>query len=150
MASASSGELGGRQALVTGGTGATGSVIASRLRQEGAVVWTVARSMPDDHPDPEHFIGAERSMVVRTTTLAMHLPTPYAAAKPRQPHTAKDWPPRSPPRGSGQHRRPPASSARRLPNGSWGESPPRGLPRPRAQPAHGPLVGNPTRSPRRI
>jgi NAD(P)-dependent dehydrogenase (short-subunit alcohol dehydrogenase family) len=73
MASASSGELGGRRALVTGGTGATGSVIASRLRQEGAKVWTVARSMPHDHPDPDHFIGADLTTVEGTTTVARHL-----------------------------------------------------------------------------
>jgi NAD(P)-dependent dehydrogenase (short-subunit alcohol dehydrogenase family) len=73
MATAGSGELVGRRALVTGGTGATGAVIARRLRQAGAEVWTVARSMPGDHPDPEHFIGADLSTVEGALTVAGQL-----------------------------------------------------------------------------
>jgi NAD(P)-dependent dehydrogenase (short-subunit alcohol dehydrogenase family) len=48
-------------------------VSARRLRQAGAEVWTVARSMPDDHPDPGHFIGAELSTVEGALTVAGQL-----------------------------------------------------------------------------
>jgi NAD(P)-dependent dehydrogenase (short-subunit alcohol dehydrogenase family) len=73
MATASTGELSGRRALVTGGTGATGAVIARRLGQEGAEVWTTARSMPEDHPDPERFITADLSTIEGTSTVAGQL-----------------------------------------------------------------------------
>ena len=73
MGAAGPGELSGRQALVTGGTGATGTVIARRLRQAGAEVWTVARSMPSDHSDPGHFIAADLSTVDGAATVAGQL-----------------------------------------------------------------------------
>jgi NAD(P)-dependent dehydrogenase (short-subunit alcohol dehydrogenase family) len=61
MQSYSDQELQGRRALVTGGTKGTGAATARRLRAAGATVITTARSLPDDHPDPEHFIAADTS-----------------------------------------------------------------------------------------
>jgi len=53
------GELRHRRALVTGSTQGAGAAIAERLRREEAEVWTTARRMPDDHPDPQRFIRAD-------------------------------------------------------------------------------------------
>ena len=70
MATASAEELQGLRALVTGGTGDTGSVIAEHLRRRGAEVWTTARSLPSGHPDPHHFIAADLSAAEGTDTVA--------------------------------------------------------------------------------
>src|SRR5438445_346459 len=59
MAAQGTGEFRYRCALVTGGTQGAGAAIAEQLRREGAEVWTTARRMPDDHPDPERFIAAD-------------------------------------------------------------------------------------------
>jgi NAD(P)-dependent dehydrogenase (short-subunit alcohol dehydrogenase family) len=53
--------LQGRRALVTGGTKGAGAATVKRLRAAGATVITVARSLPDDEPAPEHFIAADTS-----------------------------------------------------------------------------------------
>lgn len=42
-----------RRALVTGGTQGAGAAIAARLRDDGLEVWTTARALTDDHPDPD-------------------------------------------------------------------------------------------------
>jgi NAD(P)-dependent dehydrogenase (short-subunit alcohol dehydrogenase family) len=55
--------LDGRRALVTGGTKGAGAAIADRLRAAGATVTVTARSMPEHHPDPEHFVAADTSTV---------------------------------------------------------------------------------------
>ena len=73
MATASAGDLQGRRALVTGGTGDTGSVIAEHLRHQGAEVWTTARSLPSGHPDPHHFTAADLSTAEGTDTVAAHI-----------------------------------------------------------------------------
>ncbi|WP_327321469.1 SDR family oxidoreductase [Streptomyces sp. NBC_01210] len=52
--------LGGRRALVTGGTKGVGAAIAERLGQAGATVLVTARSKPDDL-DPTLFVGADLS-----------------------------------------------------------------------------------------
>src|SRR5689334_10843801 len=73
MATASVGDLRRRRALVTGGTGDTGSVIAEHLRRQGAEVWTTARSLPPEHPDPHHFIAADLSTAEGADTVAAHI-----------------------------------------------------------------------------
>ena len=52
--------LGGRRALVTGGTKGVGAAIAERLGQAGATVLVTARSKPDGL-DPKLFVGADLS-----------------------------------------------------------------------------------------
>jgi NAD(P)-dependent dehydrogenase (short-subunit alcohol dehydrogenase family) len=64
------GELRHRRALVTGSTQGAGAAIAERLRREGAEVWTTARRMPGDHPDPQRFIRADLTTPAGTTTVA--------------------------------------------------------------------------------
>jgi NAD(P)-dependent dehydrogenase (short-subunit alcohol dehydrogenase family) len=64
------GELRHRRALVTGSTQGAGAAIAERLRREGAEVWTTARRMPGDHPDPHRFIRADLTTPAGTTTVA--------------------------------------------------------------------------------
>lgn len=64
------GELRGRRALVTGSTQGAGAAIAEVLRREEAEVWTTARRMPDDHPDPKRFIGADLTTAEGTATVA--------------------------------------------------------------------------------
>lgn len=56
-------DLRGRRALVTGGTKGAGGAVSQRLRAAGATVTVAARSMPDDHPDPERFVAADTSTV---------------------------------------------------------------------------------------
>jgi NAD(P)-dependent dehydrogenase (short-subunit alcohol dehydrogenase family) len=73
MATASVGDLRRRRALVTGGTGDTGSVIAEHLRRQDAEVWTTARSRPSEHPDPHHFIPADLSTAEGADTVAAHI-----------------------------------------------------------------------------
>ena len=53
--------LGGRTALVTGGTKGAGAAIATRLREAGATVMATARSMPDGYDCPELFVAADLS-----------------------------------------------------------------------------------------
>lgn len=53
--------LEGRRALVTGASKGTGAAIAARLREAGATVLAVARTMPADYPDPELFVPADLS-----------------------------------------------------------------------------------------
>src|SRR5688500_16109430 len=66
-------ELSGRRALVTGGTQGAGAAIAEQLRRQGAEVWTTARRLPPDHPDPERFIAADLTTVDGTTAVAERL-----------------------------------------------------------------------------
>ena len=70
MAAFSTGALQGRRALVTASTQGTGAAIARQFRQEGAEVWTTARSVPDDNPDPERFITADLATIAGTSTVA--------------------------------------------------------------------------------
>ena len=70
MNAPASGELRGRRALVTGSTQGAGAAIAAVLRREEAEVWTTARRMPDDHPDPKRFIGADLTTAEGTATVA--------------------------------------------------------------------------------
>jgi len=70
MAASGTVELLGRRALVTGSTQGAGAAIAQQLRQEGAEVWTTARRMPDQHPDPERFIAADLASADGTASVA--------------------------------------------------------------------------------
>jgi NAD(P)-dependent dehydrogenase (short-subunit alcohol dehydrogenase family) len=70
MATQGNGELRDRRALVTGSTQGAGAAIAQQLRREGAEVWTTARRMPDDHPDPQRFIAADLTTAKGTTAVA--------------------------------------------------------------------------------
>lgn len=63
-------ELRGRRALVTGSTQGAGAAIAHQLRREGAEVWTTARRMPEDHPDPARFISADLATADGTDSVA--------------------------------------------------------------------------------
>jgi NAD(P)-dependent dehydrogenase (short-subunit alcohol dehydrogenase family) len=56
-----SGELTGKKILVTGGTKGMGEAIVRRLRADGGVVMTTARSMPQDLESPELFIQSDIS-----------------------------------------------------------------------------------------
>ena len=62
--------LQGRRALVTGSSQGTGAAVAQLLREHGAAVWTTARSLPSDLPEPEHFIAADISTADGTDRLA--------------------------------------------------------------------------------
>jgi NAD(P)-dependent dehydrogenase (short-subunit alcohol dehydrogenase family) len=70
MAAQGTGELRHRCALVTGSTQGAGAAIAQQLRREGAEVWTTARRMPDDHPDPQRFIAADLTTADGTSAVA--------------------------------------------------------------------------------
>lgn len=52
-------ELAGRRALVTASTQGAGAAIARRLRDQGAVVWTCARTAPDTAVEGVHFVAAD-------------------------------------------------------------------------------------------
>lgn len=54
-------ELSGLRVLVTGGTKGIGKAVVSLLRNEGAVVVAVARSIPEVMPKDVHFIAADLS-----------------------------------------------------------------------------------------
>ena len=54
-------ELGGKRALVTGGTKGVGAAVVAALRDAGARVVTTARSMPADLRDPGDFVAADMS-----------------------------------------------------------------------------------------
>jgi NAD(P)-dependent dehydrogenase (short-subunit alcohol dehydrogenase family) len=73
MTARTRGELDGRRALVTGGTQGAGAAIAEQFRREGAEVWTTARHLPDEQPDPHHFISADLSTAAGTATVAEQL-----------------------------------------------------------------------------
>jgi NAD(P)-dependent dehydrogenase (short-subunit alcohol dehydrogenase family) len=73
VAVALTGELAGRRALVTGATQGAGAAIAEQLRREGAEVWTAARRLPPDHPDPERFIAADLTTAEGTGAVAARL-----------------------------------------------------------------------------
>ena len=62
--------LQGRRALVTGSSQGTGAAVAQLLREHGAAVWTTARSLPSDLPEPERFIAADISTADGTDRLA--------------------------------------------------------------------------------
>jgi NAD(P)-dependent dehydrogenase (short-subunit alcohol dehydrogenase family) len=53
--------LGGRMALVTGGSKGSGKAVVDRLRAMGADVWTTARTMPAGYDRSERFIEADTS-----------------------------------------------------------------------------------------
>jgi NAD(P)-dependent dehydrogenase (short-subunit alcohol dehydrogenase family) len=55
---------------VTGSTQGAGAAIAAQLRREGAEVWTTARRLPDDHPDPGCFIAADLTTAEGTSAVA--------------------------------------------------------------------------------
>jgi NAD(P)-dependent dehydrogenase (short-subunit alcohol dehydrogenase family) len=65
----SAGTFRGRKALVTASTQGTGAAIARQLREEGADVWTTARSAPDAHPDLARFIAADLTEVEGIATV---------------------------------------------------------------------------------
>lgn len=67
---ADSSGLQGRRALVTGSTQGAGAAIAHQLRLDGAEVWTNARSLPQDHVDPDRFVLADVTTTAGTATLA--------------------------------------------------------------------------------
>jgi NAD(P)-dependent dehydrogenase (short-subunit alcohol dehydrogenase family) len=54
-----SSELQSQRALVTGGTKGIGAAIVARLREEGAVVLTTARSTPEKLPEGVRFVTAD-------------------------------------------------------------------------------------------
>ena len=62
--------LNGRRALVTASTQGTGAAIARQLRQEGVLVWTTARSLPDGHPDSERFVAGDLTTLEGTSNVA--------------------------------------------------------------------------------
>ena len=62
--------LGGRRALVTGGSKGAGKAVVERLRELGADVWTSARTMPDGYERTDRFIAADTSTAEGTATVA--------------------------------------------------------------------------------
>ncbi|MDQ6853833.1 MAG: SDR family NAD(P)-dependent oxidoreductase [Actinomycetota bacterium] len=69
METTSAGVVNGRRALVTASTQGAGAAIARRFRQEGVMVWTTARSQPDQHPDSGRFIAADLTTVEGTSNV---------------------------------------------------------------------------------
>ena len=63
-------ELGGKRALVTGGTKGMGKAIVDRLRRSGATVITTARSVPGELEDGVHFVQADLGTAEGTTKVA--------------------------------------------------------------------------------
>jgi NAD(P)-dependent dehydrogenase (short-subunit alcohol dehydrogenase family) len=63
---------------VTGGTKGTGAATAARPRAAGATVVTTARSLPDDHPEPELFIEADTSTAAGAQKIIERLSGPDA------------------------------------------------------------------------
>jgi NAD(P)-dependent dehydrogenase (short-subunit alcohol dehydrogenase family) len=53
--------LGGKRALVTGGTKGVGQAVVAALREAGATVLTTARSRPERADHPDHFVTADVS-----------------------------------------------------------------------------------------
>jgi NAD(P)-dependent dehydrogenase (short-subunit alcohol dehydrogenase family) len=54
-------ELGGKRALVTGGTKGVGEAVVAALRDAGAAVLTTARSRPENPAHADHFVAADVS-----------------------------------------------------------------------------------------
>lgn len=65
--------LDGRRALVTGGSKGSGEAVVERLREMGAEVWAVARTMPAGYPRPDRFIEADTSTVSGVADVAARI-----------------------------------------------------------------------------
>lgn len=63
-------ELTDRRALVTGGTKGVGAAIVAALRDAGARVMTMARSVPDESPEGVDYVAADLSTAEGCTALA--------------------------------------------------------------------------------
>ena len=64
------GELRGLRALVTGVSKGIGYAIATRLRDEGAMVLGTARTVPPGLPKDVHFVAADVTSVDGCTAVA--------------------------------------------------------------------------------
>jgi NAD(P)-dependent dehydrogenase (short-subunit alcohol dehydrogenase family) len=62
-------DLGGKRALVTGGTKGVGEAVVAAFREAGATVLTSARSPPENIAEPEHFVIADLSTAAGCATL---------------------------------------------------------------------------------
>lgn len=63
-------EFEGRSFLVTGGTKGIGAAVVSRLRGAGGKVFTTARSVPEDLPEPDYFMAADVGTVSGVKSVA--------------------------------------------------------------------------------
>lgn len=70
-------ELGGRIALVTGGTKGAGKAIAERLLQAGATVVITARNPPEEDNGQLHFIAADLSQAAGTQKVVQEIMAKY-------------------------------------------------------------------------
>jgi NAD(P)-dependent dehydrogenase (short-subunit alcohol dehydrogenase family) len=65
--------LGGRRAVVTGGTKGSGAAVVRRLKQAGAHVTAVARSRPEGFVDADDFVAADIRTPQGTKVVAEHV-----------------------------------------------------------------------------
>lgn len=65
--------LDGRRALVTGGSKGSGKAVVKRLRELGADVYVVARTMPDGYERPDRFIAADTSTTEGVDTVVARI-----------------------------------------------------------------------------
>ncbi len=70
-------QLDGRRALVTGGTKGVGAAVVDVLRDAGATVLAVARSIPDASPPGVHYLAADLSTAAGCAAVAQYVLGPF-------------------------------------------------------------------------